>query len=133
MEEGGCLVAIGSGEPEYEDAFLAAASAHPGPWASMPSAESSDGAPGPVSASASAAAARSTSCSPVAGFTPSFQTAVRSAVIMTLDRPAAASGVARPSAIRMPQPASVEPATIALRRPGRSPSDSKNCPVPSGP
>jgi hypothetical protein len=62
-----------------------------------------------------------------------FQIAVRRAAIMTADRPAAASGVARPSAIRMPPPVSVHPAAMALRRPGRSPSDSKNCPVPAGP
>ncbi len=30
VAEGGCLVALGSGEPEYEEPFLAAAGAHPG-------------------------------------------------------------------------------------------------------
>jgi hypothetical protein len=64
---------------------------------------------------------------------PSFQIAVRSAVIMTAVSPAAAAGVARPSAIRTPQPVSVAPEATALRLPGRSPSDSKNWPVPSGP
>jgi NAD(P)H-binding len=110
-----------------------AASVHADPLRSIPIAESSDGAPGPVSVSANAATANSTSCSPVAGLMASFQTAVRSAVIMSADRPAAASGVARPRTVRMPQPVSVEPAAMALCRPDRSPSDSKNCPVPSGP
>jgi hypothetical protein len=84
-------------------------------------------------ADAQAAVARSTSCSPVAGLMPSFQTAVRSAVIITAVSPAAAAGVASPRAIRTPPPVSAQPAATACRRPGRRPSDSKNWPVPSGP
>src|SRR3954454_16705763 len=55
------------------------------------------------------------------------------AVVITAVIAAPAAGVARPRASRAPPPISVAPAAMACLRPGRSPSDSSQPPVPSGP
>ena len=58
---------------------------------------------------------------------------MRIAVNMVPEIAATARGLASPVASIAPPAASAAPEATALRCPGASPSDSKNCPVPSKP